>query len=210
MLHHIKRLGAETAVYGIGTVAGRFLNFLLVPFYTNVLLPAEYGVVAYLYSLIAFANVVYWYGMEAAYFKFATSEGKEAGAETFSTPFVAILGSSLLLSGALFLARGGVAASIGLSADRDVLVTYAAGILFLDAVAVVPFAFMRLAHMARMFAWIKFLNVLTNVLLNVVLLLKYDMGVEGIFISGIVASGLTLLLLVPVIAGEFRPVFNPG
>ncbi len=208
MLHHIKRLGAETAIYGIGTVSGRFLNFLLVPFYTNVLLPAEYGVVAYLYSLIAFANVLYWYGMEAAYFKFATSGEKEGVARTFSTPLIAMVGTSLVFSGALFIARGSVAPLIGVSPGHDALVAYAAGILFLDAVAVVPFAFMRLAHMARMFAWIKFLNVLTNVLLNVVLLLKYDMGVEGIFLSGLVASGLTVLMLAPLIIGEFRPGFD--
>ncbi len=210
MLRQIKRLGAETAVYGLGTVAGRFLNFLLVPFYTNVLVPAEYGVVAYLYSLIAFANVVYWYGMEAAYFKFATSGEKGKAAETFSTPFIAMLGTSLMFSGILFIARGAVAGWIGISGEHAVLVAYTAGILFLDAVAVLPFAFMRLAHMAKMFAWVKFLNVLANVLLNIVLLLKYDMGVEGIFISGIIASGLTVILLFPVIAGEFRPLFNRG
>jgi O-antigen/teichoic acid export membrane protein len=208
MLRQIRRLGAETAVYGIGTVAGRFLNFLLVPFYTNVLVPAEYGVVAYLYSLIAFANVIYWYGMEAAYFKFATSGEGGKARETFSTPFIAMIATSFLFSGALFAGRGAVAGWIGVPAEHTVLVGYTAGILFLDAVAVLPFASMRLAHMAKMFAWIKFLNVLSNVLLNIVLLLKYDMGVEGIFISAIISSGLTLLLLFPVIAGEFRPKFN--
>ena len=210
MLRQIKRLGAETAVYGIGTVAGRFLNFLLVPFYTNVLVPAEYGVVAYLYSLIAFGNVLYWYGMEAAYFRFATSGEKGKEAETLSTPFIAMIGTSFLFSGMLYAARGPVAGWIGISGEHSVLVGYTAGILFLDAVAVLPFAFLRLAHMAKMFVWVKFLNVLANVLLNIVLLLKYAMGVEGIFISGIVASGLTLLMLVPVIAGEFRPVFDRG
>jgi O-antigen/teichoic acid export membrane protein len=89
-------------------------------------------------------------------------------------------------------------------------VGYTAGILFLDAVAVLPFAVMRLAHMAKMFAWIRFLNVLSNVLLNVVLILRYGMGVEGIFISGVISSAITLLMLAPVIAGEFRPVFDRG
>ncbi len=208
MLRQIKKLGTETAVYGIGTVAGRFLNFLLVPFYTNVLLPADYGVVAYLYSLIAFANVFYWYGMESSYFKFATAGEKGKSADTFSTPFIAMLATSVLFSGSLFLARGGVAGLAGLSDGHAVLLAYTAGILFFDAVAVLPFAFLRLAHMARMFAWIRFLNVLSNVLLNVVLLVKYDMGVEGIFISGLISSGLTVLLLAPVIVDEFRPAFN--
>ncbi len=63
MFSHIKRLGADTAVYGISTIVGRFLTFLLVPFYTNVLSTGQYGIVATLYSYIAFLNVVYSYGM---------------------------------------------------------------------------------------------------------------------------------------------------
>jgi O-antigen/teichoic acid export membrane protein len=224
MLQQIKRLGTETAIYGIGTIAGRFLNFILVPFYTNVLAPAEYGVVAYLYSLIAFTNILYWYGMEAAYFKFATDTGPpgDAGAGTaegggrgampsrayFSTPFLSMVGSSLLLSLLIFAFRGTISSWIGVTPGHEVLISYTAGILFLDAVAVIPFAFLRLARMAKMFTWVKFLGILTNVMLNVVLLLKYGAGVEGIFISGLIASGVTLLMLVPVIAGEFRPRFD--
>lgn len=221
MLRQIKRLGAETAVYGLGTVAGRFLNFLLVPFYTNVLAPAEYGVVAYLYSLIAFANVVYWYGMEASYFRFATAKpspaagGEQAGGEpvpeprtAFSTPFLAMLASSALFSAFLLLGREAVSGWIGLPPGRGGLVGWTAGILFFDALAVVPFAFLRLAHMARMFAWVRFLNILSNVLLNVVLLTRYGLGVEGIFISGFVSSALTAVLLLPAVAEQLRPSFD--
>jgi len=220
MLQQIKRLGTETAIYGIGTVAGRFLNFILVPFYTNVLAPAEYGIVAYLYSLIAFTNILYWYGMEAAYFKFATDTRSPAGSSTgpkwdhssprayFSTPFIAMVGTSLLLSVIVFLSRGTISSWIGIPPQHDVLISYTAGILVLDAVAVIPFAFLRLARMVKMFAWVKFLSILTNVLLNIVLLLKYQAGVEGIFLSGLIASGVTLLMLVPVIVGEFRPRFD--
>jgi O-antigen/teichoic acid export membrane protein len=210
MFSQIKRLGAETAVYGLGTVAGRFLNFLLVPFYTNVLVPAEYGVVAYLYSLIAFANVVYWCGMEAAYFKFASEKPAPArpSFELFSTPFLAMLATSALLSGVLLLARGTVAGWVGLGAERGDLVGWTAGILFLDAIAIVPFAYLRLAHMAKMFAWVRFLGILSNVLLNVVLLTRNGLGVEGIFISGFVSSALTVLLLLPVIAAQVRPALD--
>ena len=71
MLRQLKRLGSDTAIYGISTILGRALNFLLLPFYTNVLLPGEYGIVSYLFSIIAFVNVFYSYGMESAYFKYS-------------------------------------------------------------------------------------------------------------------------------------------
>ncbi len=98
MLEQIKRLGSDTAVYGLSTIVGRFLSFLLVPFYTNVLAPGDYGVVAYVYSLIAFVNVLYAYGMESAYFKYASSLERGTPEENFSTPFWSVVGSSIVLS----------------------------------------------------------------------------------------------------------------
>ena len=93
MTDRLGRLGADTAVYGLGTVAGRFLNFILVPFYTNVLLPGEYGVVAYLYSLIAFVNSLYWLGMEPAFFKYAAGAKTDDRGKTFAsaTSLIAIV-----------------------------------------------------------------------------------------------------------------------
>jgi len=70
MFEKILRLGKEAAIYGLSSIIGRFLNFLLVPFYTNVLLTAEYGVIANLYSYIAFAMILFGYGMDAAYMRF--------------------------------------------------------------------------------------------------------------------------------------------
>ena len=71
MLDRLRRLGKETALYGLSTILGRTLNFLLVPLYANVLLPNENGVIATLYSYIAFAAVVYGLGMEQAFLRFA-------------------------------------------------------------------------------------------------------------------------------------------
>ena len=66
MLDKIKRLGSDTAVYGISTILGRFLTFLLTPLYTHILSPEDLGVVATVYAYIAFLNVIYGYGMEGA------------------------------------------------------------------------------------------------------------------------------------------------
>lgn len=73
MRQQLQRLGSDTAIYGISTILGRALNVLLLPFYTNVLLPGEYGVVSYVFSIIAFVTVLYSYGMESAYFKFSST-----------------------------------------------------------------------------------------------------------------------------------------
>ena len=101
MLAQLKRLGSETVVYGTSTIVGRFLNFLLVPLYTNVLRPDQYGIITYVYSIMAFVNVIYSYGMESAYFKYSSTLEIGTGRENFTTPFSSLFASSLFFSWAI-------------------------------------------------------------------------------------------------------------
>ncbi len=195
MRQHLQRLGTDTAIYGISTIVGRFLNFLLVPFYTNILLPEELGIVSYLYSMIAFMNVLYSYGMESAYFRYATSLEIGKPKQNFSMPFVALLSTSVCFSLTILVLQNPIANVLNIPAHHNTLIIYAAGIMALDAVAIVPFAALRLERKAKMFAAIKVVNIAVNVVLNIILLVGFNMGVEGVFISGLVASGVTLLPL---------------
>jgi len=72
MAKDIKRLGKETLVYGTSTVLARLLNFCLVPFYTYYLLPGDYGIIATLFAAIALLNVVFLFGMDQSYLRFAS------------------------------------------------------------------------------------------------------------------------------------------
>jgi O-antigen/teichoic acid export membrane protein len=208
MLTKLKRLFADTAIYGISTILGRFLNFLLVPFYTNVLMPGEYGIVAYVYSLIAFVNVLYAYGMESAYFKYSSTLEAGTARENFTTPFVSLLVTSLVFSGIMWLEAPVLARLIDLPASGSIVVTYTAWILFFDTVALVPFASLRMEGKSKLFAVLKFTNIAINVAANLILLLVYHAGVEGIFLSGLIASATTAAMLVPTVVRHFTPHFS--
>jgi O-antigen/teichoic acid export membrane protein len=208
MLAQIRRLGTDTAIYGISTVVGRFLSFLLVPFYTNVIRPGEYGVVANVYSIVAFLNVIWVYGMESAYFKYSSTGEIGTPRQNFSTPFVSLCATSLVLSGIMAAFSPAFSAWMSIPAGRDVIVRYTAGILLLDTFAVVPFASLRMDRKPVLFASLKVLNIAVNVGCNLVLLLVFHAGVEGIFLSGLIASGVTLLALVPTIASRFTRDFS--
>lgn len=199
MFQQLKRLGADTAVYGVSTVLGRFLTFLLVPFYTNVLLPGEYGIVAYVYSLIAFVNVLYAYGMESAYFKYASALERGTSRENFSTPFWGMVATSAIFSGAIALLAAPLSGLLQFPPQMERVLYYAAGILAFDAAAVIPFGALRLQRKSRLFAFIKLVNILITVILNIVLLVVFQFGVEGIFVSGLAASVVTFALLLPTI-----------
>src|SRR5437899_552915 len=105
MRKQITRLGTDTLIYGVSTILGRLLNFLLVPLYTNVLAPGDLGIVSYAYSLIAFATVLYSYGMESAYFKYSTSLEIGSAKENFSTPFTSLFSTSVLFSLLIFASQ---------------------------------------------------------------------------------------------------------
>jgi O-antigen/teichoic acid export membrane protein len=210
MFEKLKRLGAETAIYGISTVVGRFLSFLLVPFYTNVLRTTdEFGIVATVYAYIAFLNVVYGFGMEGAYFRYASSLEVGDNRQNFSTPFLSLVLTSLLFSCVLHLFSSQMAQLIGIGAGYGKVVRYAAWILFFDAASVIPFASLRLEGRAKLFATVRLLSIVSNLLLNIVLLVEFRLGVEGIFLSGLISSGLTFGLLLPVIARQFRFEIHP-
>lgn len=209
MFRQLKRLGEETAIYGVSTIFGRFLSFLLVPFYTNVLHPGEYGIVAYVYSLIAFLNVIYSYGMESAYFKYSSSLEIGSARQNFTTPFLSLFGSSIFFSLFIISIASPLGGAIGIPIGSLPVIHYAAIILALDAFAIIPFAALRMEHRAKQFALIKIFNIAVNVAMNLVLLLSFKLGITGVFISGVVASAVTAMALIPAILRNMGDGFNP-
>jgi O-antigen/teichoic acid export membrane protein len=204
----IKRLASETAIYGISSIVGRTVNFLLVPFYTQFFAPEQYGVVGLVYTAIVFLNIVYAYGLEGSYLKHASGSGREQVQEVFSTSIWSLLATSVLFTGAMILFREPVAMLIGIDVQWHFLLYYTAAILALDAVTVVPFAELRLANKALQFALIKFTNILVNVGMNILLIVVLDWGIEAIFVANLAASVVTLFLLMPVYLRLLRPTFS--
>ncbi len=205
----VRKLASETGVYGVSSVVGRLVTFLLVPFYTQFFAPDVYGVVILVYTAFVFLNIVYTYGVESAYLKFASgSEGRARVRETFSVAVWSLAGSSVLLSGLIVLFDGPVVALIGIEEQWTHLLYYAVAILTLDTLAVVPFAELRLSNRPILFAAIKLANILTNVGLNVFLIVGLHKGIESILIANLAASALSLVLLVPVFMRLLRAHFS--
>ncbi len=200
MLEKIRRLGSDTAVYGISTILGRFLTFLLTPLYTHILSAENLGVVATAYAYIAFLNVLYGYGMEGAYMRYVSTVELGNRKQVFTVPFVSIGLSSLLFSAIIAIYSHPVALLSGIPPEMESIVLMGAGILFLDALTIVPFASLRMSSQARVFAAVKITSITVNVVCNVVFLFGYGMGVQGIFLSGLLSSAVSLILLVPVLA----------
>ncbi len=204
----IKKLASETAVYGLSTIVGRLINFLLVPFYTHVFVPSEYKVVGLIYGAFVFLNILYTYGMESSFLKFASGqEGEGRMPEVFSTATVSLGATSLLLSLVIWLFPEPLAWASGVDFGEAprVFWAYSAAILALDALSVVPFAALRLENKAYTFAALKLVNIFVNVGANLYLILGADWGLEAVFAANLLASAVTLVMLAPVFLRLFRP-----
>ena len=191
----IKKLASEAAVYGLSSVLGRVLNYLLVPFYTSVLLPAEYGVVTEWYAYAAFLQILYTYGMETAYFRFAAQDR-----QYFHAACTLLFVTSLIFSGLLALLATPLVRWLG-QPGSECFVYYLAAILAVDTVLAIPFAQLRLQKRALRFASIKLLQIGLHVVLNIGLL-SYDVflpawavttqRVAYIFLANLVANAAVL------------------
>ena len=208
MFDKLKELSKDTAIYGISTMVGRFLTFLLVPFYTHVFSDSSYGIIANLYSFIAILNIFFIYGMDAAYLKFAAVPVVGEDKDNFSTPYLSVFGAGIFLSLIVIAAKKIIFVTFDLPFGYLNLIYYVALILFVDAICVIPFLKIRLERNAKKFALFKIINILVNVLLNLILILKLKWGIEAVFVSNVAASFISFVLTFPTVLNFFRFKIN--
>jgi len=216
----IKRLAGQTAIYGIPSVLGRVLTYLLVPLYTYVFHSGDYGTVNVFYALAAFLMVVLTYGMETTFFRFNEQEKKKE--EVLSTAMISLIISSVSFLILVLVFSEKIAIWMEYPKHPE-YVRWFAWILALDALSAIPFAHLRAINRPIRFAWVKMTNISINIGLNLFFLLfcpyilshhpdgmvsqiiaiiyRPNWGIEYIFISNLIASGITLFMLLPEISG---------
>ena len=208
MFDKLKELTKDTAIYGISTMVGRFLNFILVPFYTNIFVPSDYGIVQLLYAYVAILNIVFIYGLDSAYLKFAAFKDIGDDKDNFSTPYIAVFAISLLISLAVIFNADVIGASFEIPSQYNYLIYLAIAIIFVDANAVIPFLKLRLERKAKIFSLFKIINISVNIFLNLYLILALKWGIEAILVSNLSATIVSLLLVSPTIIKNFKFRFH--
>lgn len=211
MLEKLKQLSKETVVYGISTVVGRFLNFILIPFYSNIFIPVDMGIVSNLYSYIGIFNIVFLYGMDSAYLKLGSLKENGDSKKAFSSTLILLLITSALFVSLISVLTPQISNFLGgeqYSGKYGELLSYSANILLLDALCVVPFISLRLENKALKFSLIRVANILINIGLNLTLILGFGMGIEAVFISNLVASAFSFVVLLPEIVKKFQLDFD--
>ncbi len=203
----IQRLAGETVLYGLGSILPRFLSFLLVRLHTQVFAPEEYGVITNLYAWVAVVNIVFIFGMETAYFRFASSPGEEKRIFDLAQTVVIVISSALSL---LFVLLANPIAVTLQASGRTDLVIWLVLLMFIDAIAAIPFARLRLQKKATRFAVGKLINIGILVGLNVYFLkysTSYQPDISLVVVANLAANAFYLFFFASTLL-SWRPTYD--
>ncbi len=203
----------DTAIYGVSSIVGRFLNWCLVPMYTYMFPAAEYGIVTNIYAYVALVLVILLYGMETGFFRFANHERWKNPMQVYSTTLISVGTTSTLFIIAACALSPQIARALD-CAEHPSFVWMMAITIGLDAYTAIPFSYLRYRKRPMRFATLKFVNIGVNIGFNLFFLVLcpliwrnapntiswfYDptFGIGYIFLSNLIASVTMLLLLTP-------------
>jgi len=212
-LKAIKKLSGETAIYGVPSIVGRFLNWWLTPYWSHVFInQSEMGSIINVYAYAAFLFVMLTYGMETGYFRYASQ--KKNPADVFSSAMISLFFTTLSFVIVVFSFRNELSGAIDLANHPEYISIMAVTLAF-DVMTTLPFAQLRLQHRPVRFAVLKFVNIGVNIFFNILFLSFFpyvqnhqpdsillnlynpEFGIGYVFLSNLIASFVLLLCLIP-------------
>lgn len=221
---NLKSLAKDTAIYGLSSIVGRFLNYLLVPLYTAKMAASTggYGVVTNVYAWTALLLVILTFGMETTFFRFANKAGENAQ-RVYSTTLIAVGSIAFLFAILCWVFVEPLSQTMGYAAHPEYIGIMATVVAF-DAFQSIPFAYLRYQKRALKFAGLKLLCILVNILLNLFIFLlapviyehapetidwfyKPDYGAGYVFIINLISTAFITFFFIPELSG-FRYVFD--
>lgn len=221
-MSNIKSLVKDTAIYGISSIAGKFINYLLVPIQTAAFAAAggEYGVVTNIYAYTALLMVILTYGMETAFFRFANKTDEDVK-KVYSTTLISIGATALLFIAVVLLFLPQIAGFMKYSEHTDwVAVMFIC--VAIDAFKCIPFAYLRYQKRPIKFATLQMVNITLNIIFNLLYLIvlpalrinpfglyddQFTLNVGMVFYINLVCTAIVLLCFKTELTG-FRYTFD--
>lgn len=197
----LKKLAGQTAIYGLSSIVGRMLNYLLVPFYTYIFTKEgmhHFGVISELYVYIAFLMVVLTFGMETTYFRFLNLESDKK--KVFNNSFLTVILINALVLVPLLLMSDALTEALVKRENTEYVVILLI-IVAIDAITSLPLAKLRAEERPKKFAVVQLSSIGVNILLNLILLISFvdksnlELGILLILIANLISSGIKPVLL---------------
>lgn len=201
----LKRLGSESLIYGLSSVFGRFLSYLLQFLYVRYFTTAENGVQSAVYTWVPILSIVFLWGMDVAYMRSAAQvkdRPLEERQRAFSMSFAIVVAAGAVAMLLAFAATPWLAKAFNVPRTGFL---YLVAIVYTDALIAVPYAHLRMTGRAKRYALLRLLFVVISIGLNVALIAWLRWGVDAIFLTNLVAN----LVILALFAGEIGRLFRP-
>ena len=194
----LKSLAKDTAIYGVSSIIGRFLNYLLVPIYAAAMSAASggYGIVTEVYAWTALLMVILTYGMETTFFRFVNKEGNDP-TKVYSTTLIMVATTSLIFISICMVFLQNIANVMGYH-DHPWYIGMMAIVVAMDAFQAMPFAYLRYRKRPILFASLKLLFIFLNISLNIFYYIFLNgSDVFYAFLFNLICTSAIMLLLIP-------------
>ncbi|NQV38228.1 MAG: oligosaccharide flippase family protein [Candidatus Marinimicrobia bacterium] len=197
----IRALGKQSLIYGFGHIISRIITFLLLPLYTNIFTPTEYGVISLAYAFIGFALMLYRYGTDTALMKFY-SQTENDKSTYFTTILIMQILSGIAFSGFLILFSNYLS-PILLGTHDSLILILIAGILLFDTLWTLAAIVLRSEEKPFSFVGLNLINVVGTLVLNIFFVLTLKYGIRGVLFSNLIVSFFLVLILAPFFFKRF-------
>ena len=198
----LKSLAKDTAIYGVSSIVGRFLNYLLVPIYT-ISMPAStggYGIITNMYAITAILLVLLTCGMETGFFRFA-NKGGEDPVKVYSTTLLTVAAISLSFLAVCLLFLEPIAGVMGYE-EHPWYLGMMLIVIAMDAIQAIPFAYLRYKNRPIKFAALKMLFIFASIILNIVyFVFMKGTNVGAAFLINLICTSLVMLCLISELRG---------
>lgn len=216
-MSQLRQLAGQTALYGVSSILGRILNYMLVPLHTAIFNKASMGPVTDLYAQVALLLIIFTFGMETTFFRFST-KSKTLRTDYYHYAATAVIVVSLVFTSLIIFNAQGIANALDYP-DFKHLVVWLSLIVFTDSVTAIPFAKLRIENKARKFAIAKITTIVLSICLQLFFFyvvkdseleesLPFSLpgnGIEYIFLANLIAnSSLFFLLSKEILVIRFR------
>ena len=190
MAVNLKSLAKDTAIYGLSSIIGRFLNYLLVPLYTHKLAAAGggYGTITNIYAYTALVLVILTFGMETTFFRFANKEGNN-GEHVFGTALTYVSALSAVFLAVVLGGLAPISRAMGYG-EHPEFIAFMAITVALDAFQAIPFAYLRYKRKAMKFAALKLAFIVLNIMLNIVAFTCFTPYEGNAFLINLICTSL--------------------
>ena len=210
IVNHLRNLLKHSAIYSMATFLQRFIGLLMLPFLTNpefVATKAEFANFTLYYTFISFTNILFLYGMDAAFLRFSIL-GKKDTKTIFSSTFYTLVVSGLFLSTMIWFFKDSLGSVIFLEQGRGDYLILAVILLFTDSLSNVPYLLLRVTERSMTFSGIKIFRFVLELVFNIVFVIYLRVGWIGMVYGNILAAFINLLILVWINRSYFLAVYD--